>query len=95
MLMVKLLNQNLLLKFIKVGEPEIAFETEFVVIKSLPFSCILGQKALKKFESWEVSNKSNKMIFNKKHVARILDASGTKVESINLLTSQKSVIPPF
>ena len=79
---------------VQIGEPKIEFETEFVVIKSLPFSCILGQKTLKLFDSWEVSNKNKLMTFNKKHVVDIFDA-GVDVQSINLLVSQKSVVPPF
>ena len=57
-----------------VGTPRLEFDTEFVVIKALPFSCILGQKSLKSFDSWEVSNKNGLMTFNKTHVAPIFDA---------------------
>ena len=44
-----------------VGSPKIVVNTEFVVIQSLPFSCIIGQHTLRRFSSWEVSN-TNKIL---------------------------------
>ena len=40
------------------GSPEVNVYAEFVEIKWLPFSCILGQKTLKSFSSWEVLNEN-------------------------------------
>ena len=50
-----------------VGQPSISQDTEFLVIESLPFSCILGQKTLSKFKQWTVSNITHQIIINNNH----------------------------
>ena len=57
------------------GTPQLSFETEFVVMESLPFSCIIGQKTLKLFESWEISNINRILTINKTHVVPFQDDS--------------------
>ena len=50
------------------GSPEISILTGFVVIKSLPFSCIIGLQILRRFSSWEILNENKLLTINKKHV---------------------------
>ena len=77
-----------------VGSPEVVLETTFVVIKALPFSCIIGQEALRKFDSWEVSNKHKLMTFNKQHVTPIFDY-GSEMQTVNLMSTHKTIVAPF
>ena len=79
---------------LRIGSPEIEVDTSFVVIKSLPFSCIIGQQTLQLFETWEVSNKNQLMTFNKKHVAPIFNYA-REVQTVNLISTQKTVVAPF
>ena len=76
------------------GSPIHIFTTEFVVIKSLPFSCIIGQTSLRTFSTWEVSNQNKLLTINKKHLVPFFNNS-SEVNSIDLITTQKSVIEPF
>ncbi len=81
---------------LKIGTPQKTIETQFVVIKSLPFSCILGQETLGTFSSWEVSNTNKLLTIDKIYVVPFHDcgnASGTA--NIELLTSQKTTIAPY
>ena len=50
---------------LQIGNPEITVETEFVVIPSLPFSCVIGQQTLRTFDSWEVSKVNKTLILNR------------------------------
>ena len=78
------------------GTPCIEIETEFVVIDTLPFSCIIGQTTLHTFSSWEVSNTNKLLTINKSHIVPFFDSGNTSgTTSINLITSQKTTIPPF
>ena len=54
-----------------VGSPKIVVNTEFVVIQSLPFSCIIGQHTLMRFSSWEVSNTKKILTINRKQCCTI------------------------
>ena len=60
----------------------------------MPFSCIIGQEALSKFESWEISYKHNLITFNKQHVAPIFNY-GCETQTVNLISTQKTIIAPF
>ena len=76
-----------------VGNPKLLVETEFVVIASLPFSCIMGQQTLRTFNSWEVSNVDKSVIINKK--CRIPFRDEMTSSGIQLVTTQKTKIEPF
>ena len=60
---------------LQIGTPKLIIETEFVVIKSLPFSCIIGQKTLRTFNSWEVSNINKILTVNQCHVIPFYDSN--------------------
>ena len=78
------------------GTPSISIVTEFVVIKSLPFSCIIGQQALRRFNSWEVSNVNRLLTLNKTCVVPFQDScDNNNVSGVQLITTQKTVIQPF
>ena len=79
---------------LQMGKPKITVDTEFVVVKSLPFSCIIGQRTLRMFESWEVSNLNKVLTINRKYVVPIEDRSDN-VSAVNLITSGKTIIPPY
>ena len=76
------------------GSPEVIIPTAFVVIKSLPFSCILGQKTLQTFFSWEVSNENKIVTFNNKHVVPFYN-NGSAMQTVQLITIHKTTIAPF
>ena len=57
--------------------------TEFVVIKSLPFSCIIGQKTLTTFDSWEVSNTHKILTINKFHIVPFHDSENLSLIHIS------------
>ena len=76
------------------GRPEIVVDTEFVVLESLPFSCIIGQQTLRTFDSWEVSNVNKVLTINKTFVVPIEDKSDS-ITSVNLITTGKTTIEPF
>ena len=76
------------------GIPEIIVHTEFVVVQSLPFSCIIGQQTLRTFKSWEVSNVDKILTINRSHVVPIEDKSDS-LTSVNLITTGKTIIEPF
>ncbi len=82
---------------LKLGTPSKTIETEFVVIKTLPFSCIIGQTTLQTFASWEVSNQNRILTINKRHVVPFYDSGNTSAETSNitLITSQKTIIEPY
>ena len=81
---------------LEIGTPKKVIDTEFVVIKSLPFSCIIGQETLQTFSSWEVSNANKILTINKKHVVPFHDSGNTSgTANIQLITSQKTVIQPY
>ena len=81
---------------LKIGTPQKVITTKFVAIKSLPFSCILGQETLGKFSSWEVSNTNKLLTIDKIHVVPFTDCGNTSGSaSIELITSQKTTIPPY
>ena len=80
---------------LKLGTPSIILEVEFLVIKSLPFSCILGQSTLQTFSSWEVSNTNKILTINKNIIVPFHDCGDTSTSGINLITSQKVSIPPY
>ena len=77
-----------------VGSPKVELDTTFVVIKALPFSCIIGQEALRKLDSWEVSNKYKLMTFNKQHVTPIFNY-GSEIQTVNLMSTHKTIVAPF
>ena len=76
-----------------VGNPRLLVKTEFVVIASLPFSCIVGQQTLRTFESWEVSNIDKIITINKN--CRIPFRDDVALNGIQLITTQKTKIEPF
>ena len=45
-----------------IGSPAISVQCEFVVIDTLPFSCIMGQSTLSKFSSWSICNVNKYLI---------------------------------
>ena len=78
---------------LQIGNPEITMETEFVVIPSLPFSCVIGQQTLRTFDSWEVSNVNKTLILNKMCYVPFRDSNA--VTGIHLITTQKTTIEPY
>ena len=80
-----------------VGCPKIAIETDFVVIQSLPFSCIIGQRTLQTFSTWEVSNTNKLLTINKIHKVPFVTVGATfnNNNKVQLITTQKTVIQPF
>ncbi len=81
---------------LQLGTPKLVFNTEFVVIKSLPFSCIIGQKALKTFDSWEISNINKILTINKTHTVPFHDNDNwLGSANIELITTNKTVIQPY
>ena len=40
-----------------IGQPQISIIVEFVVVKDLPYSCIIGQNFLRKLDRWGVDNR--------------------------------------
>ena len=76
------------------GSSPLSFECDFIVIDGLPFSCILGQSLLSKFDTWSVCNVSKNIIFNNQtHIP--FYSCPPDVDCIQLLTTNKSVIEPF
>ena len=78
---------------LRVGNPTLLIKTEFVVIASLPFSCIVGQQTLRTLDSWEVSNVDKIITFNKN--CRIPFHDEIAQSTIQLITTQKMKIEPF
>ena len=81
---------------LSLGTPALVINTDFVVVETLPFSCILGQKMLKTFDTWEVSNVNRILTINKNHIVPFYDAEGSfGSQTIDILTTNKTIIPPF
>ncbi len=93
----ELIEPNFVIKCqITLGTPKLTFWTEFVVMESLPFSCIIGQKTLKVFESWEVSNTNRILTINKRHIVPFYDDDSLLgPQNIDLITTHKTIIPPY
>ena len=50
---------------LRIGVPQVDVLQQFVVIKDLPFACILRGDFLKKLQTYEVSNLDNVILLNK------------------------------
>ena len=79
---------------LSVATPKLEIDTEFVVIKSLPFSCIMGQKTLRVFDTWEVSNVNKILTLNRRHTVPFHDGEHL-LTNIELITTNRTVIPPY
>ena len=75
------------------GSTVLSFECDFIVIDGLPFSFILGQSLLSKFDTWYVCNVSKNIIFNNQ--TRIPFYSYPPDDCIQLLITNKSIIDRF
>ena len=92
-----LIEPNFVIKCsLSLGTPKLTIDTEFVVVETLPFSCIIGQKTLKVFETWEVSNVNKILTINKNYVVPFYnDEHSMGSQTIDILTTNKTVIPPY
>lgn len=78
---------------LQIGSPTLMLPTELIVIEYLPFSCIIGQKTLRTFTSWEISNSNRLLYINKKHVVPFYD--NETGNNIQLLSTTKTIIEPY
>ena len=53
---------------IVMGRPAISLTVNFVVIHSLPYSCIIGLSLLSKLKQWSVDNERNLVRFNDAYI---------------------------
>ena len=53
---------------IVMGRPAISLTVNFVVIDSLPYSCIIGLSLLSKLKQWSVDNERNLVKFNDAYI---------------------------
>ena len=77
------------------GQPAFSVTESFIVVKDLPFSCIIGQTLLNKLNNWSVDNKRHLIFFNKTTI--IPFSSSTPVihsDSIQFITTSKCIIAP-
>ena len=80
---------------IVLGSPSITIRCMFVVIKDLPFSCIIGESTLLSLDSWEVSNTKKILTLNGTCVVPWYHHdSMMKVSHLNLITTDKTTILP-
>ena len=75
-----------------IGHPAVCYAVDFIIIDSLPYSCIVGLSFLNKLKKWGVDNASQTFF---------LDNSSLKVscdpplpDSLHLFTPRKYTIPP-
>ena len=47
-----------------VGEPELSLAVDFVIVKDLPYSCIVGMNMLNILKTWGVNNNSRTLHLN-------------------------------
>ena len=72
---------------LKLGTPTLSLDTEFLVVDSLPFSCIIGQNTLSKFSKWSVCNANNTIEFNNSRIQFYSHPNHTNCDSVKLITS--------
>ena len=75
------------------GSPSISLQTTFIVVDTLPFSCILGQNTFSKFSKWTINNIDKCIIIN--DTSRIPFQSDPPISDfVQLLTTNKVTIEP-
>ena len=78
---------------LKIGSPSISLQTPFLVIDTLPFSCILGQNTFSKFSKWTINNVEKCIIVN--DLSHISFQSKPRINDfVQLLTTNKVTIEP-
>ena len=80
---------------LKLGTPSLFVESEFLVVKDLPFSCIIGQNILSKFSKWSVCNATNMIEFNHSHTIFYSNPNYINCDSLNLITINKTMLEPY
>ena len=74
------------------GTPLLSFSIDFVIVKDLPFSCIIGTELLSKLESWGVDNVKSTLSMNSS-VIPVYDKP-LHDNSVNLISTQKFTLMP-
>ena len=75
-----------------IGQPRISIVVEFVVVKNLPYSCIVGQNFLRKLDTWGVDNRRGILHMNNS-TCPVFDSPQTNT-SICLISQTKHVLLP-
>ena len=78
-----------------IGSPAISVQCEFVVIDTLPFSCIMGQSTLSKFSSWSICNVNKYLTVNNYSKIPFYSKPSVADDHVKLITTNKTVIEPF
>ena len=74
------------------GHPAVSFNIEFIIIDSLPYSCILGLSFLNKLKKWGVDNSSQTFHLNDSSIKVSNDPP--LQDSLQLVAPRKFTIPP-
>ena len=74
------------------GHPAVSFNIEFIIIDSLPYSCILGLSFLNKLKKWGVDNSSQTFHLNDSSINVSNDPP--LQDSLQLVAPRKFTIPP-
>ena len=75
-----------------IGTPAISLTASFVVIKYLPYSCIIGLNLLNKLREWSINNELNVLKFNDSYLPVSCDPP--HFNDINLILLRKQQLPP-
>ena len=75
-----------------IGTPAISLTASFVVIKYLPYSCIIGLNLLNQLREWSINNELNVLKFNHSYLPVSCDPP--HFNDINLILSRKQQLPP-
>ena len=78
---------------ISLGSPPLHIQTQFLVIDSLPYSCILGQCVLQNLSVWSVSNVTRTITMNQSQIP-FTAMPMYDLTPLNLLTTTKCALSP-
>ena len=76
------------------GLPTISFQSSFIVVETLPFSCILGQNTFSKFSRWTINNIDRLITINDTCKIQFQSEPPIGGDMVQLFTTNKIIIKP-